>query len=145
MLPTEAPQGRKGPQGSGIWEPTQGRELRLYGVLQPRKQIKEIINRQITASWCEVSAKNNNLHTHLIYLEAKLQSTSTISDLNPETFPFMRLSDGYIAIMILQTLSIHTVVTTKENLWYPRIFEGHVFGSELIFIKPQVFDFRPFN
>lgn len=113
MLPTEAPQGRKGPQRAGIWEPTQGREHRLYGVLQPRKQIKQIMNRQMTNSWCAVSAKNSNLHTVTLSmkdLEAKLQCTSIINDLNQETFPVMRLGDGDIAIIILQTLpSIHNL------------------------------------
>lgn len=43
-------------------------------------------------------------------LEAKLQCTSIINDLNQETFPVMRLGDGDIAIIILQTLpSIHNL------------------------------------
>lgn len=81
----------------------------------------------MTVSWCQPKTITC---THSPYLqkdlEAKLQCTSTINDLNSETFPVMRLSDGDIAVILQTLLSIHTVVTTNENLWYPHFFEVHV-------------------
>lgn len=136
MLPTEAPQGRKGPQGTGIWKPTQSKEHQLYGVLQQRKQVKQIINRtNDRLIVCSVSQKYINIS--MKELQGNLQCNITQLFLleHKKKLLLLLLSCKHCSQYIVTLIKTSHIFTSMKSCG---------FGSELIFLKPQVFGFRPF-